>query len=182
MKLREAKSNREQPVEDTYFARIVAITNLGIQPAFEYQGQMTKPTAKMEVTYELVTSSMADGRPFWVSEELPMSKASKNLAQRYAAYGVSMDSDVDALINRPVMVSVKHNKNGYAKIANVAGAPGGVPVAELRNPTYIFDPWDENCDVDKFESFPEFKQNNIKRALDYKDSALFKKLAMDDDY
>lgn len=181
MKLKDQKSTREQPAEDNYLARIVAITNLGTQPGFEYQGQLTKPAAKMEVTYELVSSNMSDGRPFWVSEELPVSKGSKKLQQRYLAYGVSMDSDVDALINKPVMVTVRHSEKGYANVGNVAGVPGGIPVPELRNPSYLFDPWDESCDVNKFESFPEFKQSNIKRAIDYKDSELFKKLAMESD-
>lgn len=182
MKLKESTSNREQPAEDTYMARVVALTNLGTQPPFEYQGQMTDPQDKMEVTYELVTTSMKDGRPFWVSEELPISKRSKKLAQRYSAYKVDMDADVEEILNRPVMLTIKHSEKGYANVQNVAGVPSGLPVDELRNPTSFFDPWDSKVDVAVFDSFPEFKRNKILAAMNYKESELFKKISMGEEY
>lgn len=182
MKLSKSKSStREQPAEDNYFARIVSVTNLGVQPGFLYMGEMTRPSHKMEVTYELVTTQMSDGRPFWVSEELPASASSKKAAQRFQAYGIPIDSDLHDLLGKPVMVTVVHSEKGYANVRNVAGVPGGISVPDLRNPSFLFDPWGNDLDVDKFNAFPEFKRERIQSATNFEESKLFKTLVLEEE-
>jgi len=177
MKPRSSLKQKEQPNAGTHLARVVNITRLGLQPGFQWQGEMTEDSYKIEITYELVSENMKDGRPFWVSEEVTDTDNEKGkLYSRAMAFGVPIN-DVSAFINRPCMVSVKHNEKGYAKVQNVAGVPNGIPVAELRNPSSVFDIYSETTDVDLFHSFPEFKRNKITSALDFKETALYRVLA-----
>lgn len=179
MKPRSSLKQKEQPSAGTHLARIVAIARLGLQPGFVWQGEMTEDAYKIEITYELVNENMKDGRPFWVSEEVTDTDNEKGkLYQRCMAAGVGIDN-LDVLIGRPCMVSVKHNDKGYAKVQNVAGVPNGIPVPELRNPTSLFDIYSSTPDVDMFNSFPEFKRNKITSALDFKETTLFKCIAED---
>lgn len=181
MKPRSSSKNKEQPADDNYFARVVQITRLGLQPGFVWEGEDVEPEYKIELTYELVTTDMADGRPFWVSEEVTDKDSPKsNLYQRVVAANGNIE-DITSIINKPVMITTKQNAKGYAKVKNVAGVPSGIPIPELRNPTSIFDIYSENPDVDAFNLFPEFKRNKITQALDFKTTALCRALAASDD-
>lgn len=170
---------REQPKEGPHLARIVSLTNLGHQPGFTYQGQEIKSSDKIEITYELVNHLMTDGRPFWVSESISNSRNEKGtLYVRTKATGVSFDC-LDELINKPVMVTVKHNDKGYASIAGqagVSGIPEGMVVSELQNKSYVFDPFDKNVDIDLFNSFSDFKKKKIMDALNFPESELAARL------
>ncbi len=179
MKVRSSNTVKEQPGQGNYIARVVALSNLGLQPGFQWQGEEVEPAYKIEITYELVTENMSDGRPFWVSEEVTNTDNEKGkLYQRCMAAGVNV-SDVEALINKPVLVNVKVNEKGYAKVGNVAGVPTGMPAPELRNNTQVFDIYDENPDLDKFNAFPEFKRSKFTKALDFKTTKLYLALAED---
>lgn len=177
MKARSGSKPKEQPANGNHFARIVSIAKLGQQPGFVWQGEMTEPTYKIEITYELVNENMKDGRPFWVSEEVTDTDNEKGkLYQRALAANASLDN-LDSLINRSVMVSLKSNEKGYAKILNVAGVPNGIVVSPLRNDTSIFDIYSDPADLDSFQSFSEFKRNKITSSLDFPKTALYKALA-----
>lgn len=178
MKTPKATSNKEYPKTDNYLARVVGITDMGIQPGFEWKGEMTKPAAKVELTYELVTTEMSDGRPFWVSESGTYSTASKWLQQRCLATGVSIE-DISPMIGKPVMLNVATNDKGYPKVTNVAGVPAGIPVPELRNPTQLFDLNDP--DLSLWEKFPDFKKDKIREATNFKQTKLAELLHLDDD-
>lgn len=181
MKPRSSLKNKENPADDNYFARIVSVTRLGLQPGFTWEGEDIEPEYKIEITYELVTTQMADGRPFHVSEEVNDKDSPKgNLYQRIIAANADLN-DITSLINRPVMVTTKQNAKGYAKIKNVAGIPSGIPIPELRNPTSAFDIYSEEPDVDAFNAMSEFKRNKITQALDFKTTPLFRAIASQSD-
>ena len=181
MKVRSQQSMREQPVKDNYLARVVALYNLGYQPGFQWQGEEVEPSYKFEITYELVTSEMKDGRPFWVSEEVTNTDNEKGkLYQRCMATNVNI-KNVEELIGKPVMVTVDHNNKGYAKIKNVAGVPNGIPVPELRNPSKLFDVYAEVPDMETWESLSDFTKGKIMKALDFKTTTLSKMVDGDDD-
>lgn len=179
MKPIESKSQREQPNDDNYFSRIVAVDNIGTQPPFLYQGEMTRPDPRWEITYELVTSDMSDGRPFWLSEEVSSKNGSKKLASRYMAAGVKEGADASELINKPVMLASKKDLKGYARVASIAGVPSGIKVPELRNPTHIFDMFDDNLDMDVYNAFSDFKKSKFAKAIDFNGSALARAIAED---
>jgi len=180
MKVRSQQTQREQPPTGTHLARIIGLSNIGLQPGFTWQNEEVEPAYKFEVTYELVSENMTDGRPFWVSEELTNTDNEKGkLYQRCMAAGVNV-KDVTSLINKPVMVSLKVTEKGYAKVNNVAGVPNGIPVPELRNPTQVFDMYSESPDLNTWESFSDFKKSKFTKALDFKTTVLSKMVDGDD--
>lgn len=177
MKIRSGAKAKEQPNEGTHLARVVGLCNLGLQPGFMYGGEMTEDAYKIEITYELVATDMKDGRPFHVSEDVTNTDNEKGkLLQRCMSTGVSINA-VQAMITKPCMVSLKHNEKGYAKINNVAGVPAGIPVPELRNTPVYFDIYADEADVETFNSFSDFKKSKFTKALDYKETALYKAVA-----
>jgi len=177
MKIRSSAKAKEQPSAGTHLARVVSLCNLGLQPGFLYQQEMTEDAYKIEITYELVNENMKDGRPFWVSEEVTNTDNEKGkLLQRCLACNISIDN-INDILDKTCMVSLKHNDKGYAKINNVAGVPAGIPVPALRNPTVLFDIYSDTPDLDVFRSFTDFKKGKFTSALDFNETKLAQELA-----
>jgi hypothetical protein len=183
MKIREqAKAARPQPKIGTHLARVLSVVDLGLRPEWVYLGDTKPAEYQLEITYELVNNLMEDGRPFVVSEQMAnkVSKDSKsdkitNLTRRLKAFNISVDSPVNEWLGKPCMVTLVANKKNpqYVKIdgqSGVAPIPEGMPVKALTNEAFVFDL--ETPDVDKFFSFPEFKQTMIKANLEFEGSAL----------
>lgn len=176
------QSTREQPKAGTYAARLVGLTDLGHQPGFEYKGKEVASAYKIEFTYELVDTAMEDGRPFWVNEEVAVNDfegdgiTSTMMARVRALDKENLTKDgkeLEKMLGLPCMVTLVINDNGYPKIkgqAAVSGVPVGMPLTELKNPTFSFDLDSPNLEL--FNGFPEFKQNKIKGALNFDGSAL----------
>lgn len=171
----------DQPTVGTKMARLVGLVDLGHQPGFEYQGDQIKSQYKITFTYELPGSKTEDDRPHWVSEDVNVSDyvgdgiVSKMMKRVFALDPTGEISNggknLQALIGMPCMVTVKHNKNGYAQVSDVSGAPEGIPIPELANDPQLFNM--DDPDMDLFNKFPEFVQNKIKSALDLQDTKLY---------
>ena len=181
MKARNTSKPVEQPELGTHMARLVGVVDMGHQPGFEYQGKEVQSSYKVRLTYDLVNSEMADGRPHWVSEEVTNSDNEKStLSLRVRTLRGSFDN-LFSMINAPCMVTLVENKNGYVKIdgqGGVGGVPAGIEVPELRNDPMTFET--DNPDMDVFEKLPEFIQNRIKENLDYTGSELERKVLADE--
>lgn len=173
----------DQPKPGTYLARLVGITDLGHQPAFQFEGGVADAAFKLTFTYELPNSKMKEtGRPHWVSEDMKNSDfydKKKGIAATLMKRVYAMDPDgsltkdgqnLEPLINKPCFVEIGLNDKGYVKVKNVTGAPEGIPVPELANDPFIFS-FDEP-NVETFRRFPEFVQNKIKSALNLPGSNL----------
>jgi len=175
MKFQEQESTaRENPRVGTHVARLVSIIDLGVRAPFMYEGKETKPTHKFDFTYELVNSIMEDGRPHFVSEEVPNklttpeAKKQSKLTMRVQ----SLQGDLDnpkSLLGKPCMVEVAI-KNEWPRITNVSGMPEGMPVKELQNSVTFFDL--EAPDLTIFDSIPEYKQKRVKANVNYNGSKL----------
>ena len=177
-------SKSEQAPEGTHMARLVGLVDMGHQPGYEWQGKKLESKYKVLFLYELVDTAMEDGRPFWVDESVNVSdfepkkgqkKVASTMMQRVRTLdgydGVSQNGqDLTGLVNLPCMVQVEHNEKGYATIKQVSGVPAGIQVSPLQNTPIIFNMDEE--DVDTFLKLPEFRQENIKRALDFEGSAI----------
>lgn len=192
LKARQAKSGeRDYPVAAPHLARVVGITDLGHQPGYEYRGNKIESSWKIEITYELVNSLMKDGRPHWVSEDIKSNNYEKNgkmsnLMARIRAIDPNNDSrdgdDLLQLLGKPCMVTVTHNEEGFPKIKGqgaVSGVPLGMDIKELYNEPFAFDM--DNPDMHLWDSFPEFKKEKIKSALNFTDTELLKVLAKEDE-
>jgi hypothetical protein len=173
MKAKKSTSNVSQPDFGTHMARPVGIVDLGHQPGFEWNGKEIKSAYKLRLTYELPNSTMEDGRPHWVHEDVTNSDNEKStLAARVRSLGGDF-SNLTGMLGNPCMVTLVEGKNGYAKIdgqGGVGGVPAGMPVPELVNDTFTLDL--ENPDLDVYESLPEFIQERIKENLDFENSKL----------
>lgn len=173
MKARNTSKPVSQPDVGTHMARLVGIVDLGHQPGFEWQGKEVASAYKLRMTYELVNSEMEDGRPHWVHEDVTNSDNEKStLAARVRTMKGSF-SNLTAMLGSPCMVTLVEGKNGYVKIdgqGGVGGVPSGIPVAELRNPTFSFSL--DAPDLEVYETLPEFIQNRIKENLDFSGSKL----------
>ena len=189
-----AKSNKsggslDHPDAGTHMARLVGITDQGHQPGFEYQGNEIESAFKVEFTYELVNSLMADGRPHWVSEQVKVNDfvpkkpggIISTMMARVAALTPSTPTNTNLLdlLDKPCMVTVVMNAGGYPKVsgqAAVTGIPVGMDIPGLQNDTFSFDMDEPNMDL--WATFPEFKQDRIKEAINFEETELFKQIAL----
>jgi len=185
-------SNREYPEAGTYTARLVGLTDLGHQDGFVYQGKEIESSWKVEFTYELVDTKMEDGRPFWVNEEVSVNDfegegITSTMMARVRTLDKANESDngkdLTKLLDKPCMVTVIINDNGYPKLkgqAAVSGVPVGLPITELRNDIFSFDM--DNPNMDLYAKFPEFKQTKLKTSLNFDETELAKQLAETGEY
>ena len=161
--------------------RTQGLCNLGHQPGFTWAGGEADSAYKLELTYELVNLKMKDDRPFWVSEEITNTDNERGkLLGRCNAAGISI-KNLDAFLDKPVMVTIEHNAKGYSKVVSVTGVPAGVDIGNLVNPTNMFDIYDEHVDLEAFGNMPEFKQEKFRNALDFDETPLAKALRVEDE-
>jgi len=183
VKSNNSHSNKQKdiPEKGSHLARVVALVDLGHQPAWEYNGETIKDSNKITFTYELVASEMEDGRPHWVSEDLNVSDyesteggISSTMMKRVRSIDVdniTQDGvDLTKLINLPCLVTITYNKKGYPKVGNVTPVPAGMEVQELRNTPYVFNLDDPDMNI--WDTFPQFVKDKIMRAINFPESSL----------
>jgi hypothetical protein len=184
--------SKEQPEVTTHMARLVGLTTLGHQPGYTHNGNEIESSWKIEFTYELPNSIMKDGRPHWVSEEVKINDfEGKGITSTMMARVRTMDpanesndgQDLTKLLGKPCMVTLSEGTNGFVKMkgqAAVGGIPLGLEVPPLVNDPFVFDM--DEPDMERYESFPPFKQEKIKRALNLEETELYRQLQMDEDF
>ena len=159
--------NREQAPFDTHLARIVGITNLGHQPAFDWGGGVSEDKWKIELTFELVDTAMKDGRPFHVSKEYNNTDNEKGTLYGIAqAIGQDIHK-IEEWLDTPCMVQFGPNQNGKPNVLSVTGVPGSIPVASLQNEPKLFDMCAEPADLDGWAGLHKWRQDKIKKALNF---------------
>jgi len=178
MKIRS--SIKEQPPKGIHTARVIGLCDLGHQPGFVWAGGEAESAYKLEITYELVTTKMKDGRPFIISEQVTNTDNERGtLSQRLSSIGIDF-ANIKDIIGSAAMVTVDHNAKGYAKVSQVSGVPQGMDIPEAFNPSTLFDIYDEAPDLDVFYSFSDFKQGKFRSALDFDETVLAKSLSVEE--
>ena len=176
-----SKEKAEQPTAGPRLARLVGVAELGIQPGFEYQGDMKPATTQEEWIYELKgpTDKMEDGRPFWVSEGIKVSNYepkdggfSSKMMTRVRALeqgGVNTNNGENtlSLLGEVCMVETGLTSSGWAKLKAVTPAPAGLPVDALENEPVVFD-WD-NPEKAVWDRLGGLTKRKIQEALDYEE-------------
>jgi hypothetical protein len=189
----EKKRGRVQPNLEPggYPARVVQIIDLGLQPQRPYQGKDKPPAHEIMLTYELVDEFMLDendkplkDKPRWVSETLPFYGLQADKAKSTLRYNAldpvgAHDGNFAALINSPCTVTIVNNKNGDKVYDNVGAVSTMRPreaanCPDLVNPPKVFDL--DAPDMEVFNSLPEWLRDKIKGNLNFKGSALERKL------
>lgn len=179
-------AKKDVPTEGTKIARLVGLIDLGHQPGFEYQGEMTKSNYKITFTYELTGSLMEDGRPHWVSEDVNVSDyvgdgITSKMMKRVGAldpYGTisNKGKELAKLVGLPCMVSLRLNAKGYPTIKDVVPAPEGIPVPELKNGPQLFNM--DAPDMDMYAKFSDFVKGKLNASLDLQETQLYKELLL----
>lgn len=182
------KKTLDVPEKGTHMARLVGLTDLGHQPAWEYNGEEVKDSFQVTFTYELPNSKMADGRPHWVSEDVNVNDfegdgISSKMMKRVRAIDTQNKTedgkDLTKMIGEPCMLSLDINAKGYPKVKDATEIMLGMDVPELENPTFVFDM--DSPDMDKWNDFPEFTQKKIMNAMNFPDSMLGKLVGNSED-
>ena len=192
-------SKMEAPQLDpgAYPARVVQVIFLGTQEQRPYNGQQKPPVDEVRITYELSTEFMTDedgniieDKPRWFSETIPFYSLAADLAKstkRYKAIDPKdeCDGDFSKLLGKACQVFLavnagkgKHVGKTFTNIGDVTAAINvpGYDQPQLKNDPFYFDPQDEECSVEDFNSLPEWLQETIQKALDYTGSPLARKL------
>lgn len=174
---------QDNPKKGAHYARVVGIADLGIQPEFEWQGKINEAAPKVEVTFELPNSLMADGRPHWVSKQYKVNFNISDSDPNFTAgmmkfvFAVNPEEDIldTEILNRtltlPCQLQINHNRKGYAVVDAVSGVPHGTPVPGLVNPSFIFD-WDTATKADFDAIRSPMTRKRIQEADNYPTSAL----------
>jgi hypothetical protein len=175
-----------------YPARLVQLIDLGLQAQKPYQGKDKPPAQKIMLTYELVDEFMRDeeggdilDKPRWISETLPFYGLFADKAkstQRYLAFDPKQEweGEFAKAIGMPINVAVVNNMKGEKVYDNVATISAMRPrdaqqCPELVNPTKVFDL--DTPDLEVFNSFPKWIQEEIQGNLNYAGSPLEQLLA-----
>jgi len=161
----------------TYPARCISIIDLGTQRG-EYQG---KPTVRRQVmlVWELPTETVEtkDGeKPMTVSKFYTVSLSEKsNLRPDLEAWRGRAFTDEELLgfdlnnvLDKPCMVSVKHNEKGRARVSSVAKLVKGMSVPDAVHKPFIFSL--DNFDGTVFQAISPGIQKIIAQSDEYKAS------------
>lgn len=174
-----------------YPARIAQVIDLGMQAQRAFEGKVKKPANEIMVTYELGTEFMQDeegndleDKPRWISERFPLYSLASERAKstvRYKALDPSLtcDGDWSLLVGKPCLVGIVNNvskANGktYNNVGSISQPIKGMVTPELVNEPKVFSL--DEPDLAVFYDLPEWIQDIIRGGLDFKGSALDKKL------
>jgi len=174
-------SQAEQPSSQPHLSRVVRIINLGLQPGFQWEGEEIEAEYKIDFTFEILDENMRDGRPFWVSKEVNNKDSDKgNLFQYVTAAGATCSS-VEQALTKPVSVTPRLKKSGWATVDSVSGLPMSLAnaVPELVNEPIFFDFTEDEPDMDTWYKLDERTQEKIMKALDFNEFPIAAKLAVE---
>lgn len=177
-----------EPMEPgSYPARLVGVTDLGLQPQ-QFKGEKKKPAYEVALTYEFVDEFMKDedgkdrkDKPRWLTEMFPLYSLESERAkstQRIQALDPNneKDGDLSLMLETPVTVIVVHSrpKNGriYENIDSIAPMreKDAAKCDPLVNETFCFDL--SKPDLDQFEKLPNFLKKKITDNLEFAGSEL----------
>ena len=179
---KSGKKNIERMEDGAYPARIVKITDLGIQES-EYEGVM-KQQHKVFIDFEFPTEMIVIGeeeKPRWLGKEYVVSTHEKAAMTALMSAAdpkgevTAKGRNLKGLIGLPVMVTVGTTSGGKAKVAAVGRLMKGLSVPELVNPSVFFDL--DGKDVEQFEKFPQWIKDKITSGIDFDDTPFAKALA-----
>jgi hypothetical protein len=177
--MKARSSSVEVPTAQPHLSRIVRIVNLGLQPGFEWAGEVIEPDYKIEFTFEVCDENMRDGRPFFVSKEVNNKDSDKaTLYLWMTAVGESCNN-IDKSLGKAVMMTPKIKKSGWPTVETVAGLPAVMQssVAELVNEPVFFDFTEDEPDMETWDKLYDKEKDKIMKALDFQEYPIYARLA-----
>ena len=158
-----------------------------MEPPFK-EGDKPKKRTTVNITFELPTEKMEDGRPLSISrtytQSLFESSALRKDLVSWRGKNFTPDEeagfDISNLLGKNALIEVAHTANGKAKIGGIFKPDGGVQETPTHNELVAFD-MDAYCDefngnssektkamCDIFDTLPEWQQRDIEDSFEYK--------------
>ena len=158
-----------------------------MEPPFK-EGDKPKKRTTVNITFELPTEKMEDGRPLSISrtytQSLFESSALRKDLVSWRGKNFTPDEeagfDISNLLGKNALIEVAHTANGKAKIGGIFKPDGGVQETPTHNELVAFD-MDVYCDefngnssektkamCDIFDTLPEWQQRDIEDSFEYK--------------
>jgi len=182
IKAKVKESNREKVPSGTHIARCYSMIHVGTV-TWEYQGEV-KETDKVRLAFEIPAEMRefkpGEMEPMVISKEYTLSMHEKaNLRKDLESWrgktfteAEARDFDILNLIGVSCSLGVIHkeSKNGksYADISSLSGVPKGVKSEKGINEIFILD-YNENWDLEKFETLPDFIKDYMKMTPEYEE-------------
>lgn len=175
------QQQRVLPPEGTHMARCIGLIHVGTVPV-EWNNQ-TKMLDKIRLTFELPEElhEFKEGdreKLFTISREFTLSLGDKsNLypiiegIEGYIPEEVRSSYDVETLIGKECLVSIKHKKTGkgstYASLESTSSLMKGQKCPKAFNPYKVltYEKWDQEY----FDKLPDFIKDSMKTSTQYKE-------------
>ena len=153
-----------------------------------YKDNPPKKRTTVQITFELPTEKMDDGRPLSISrtytQSLFESSALRKDLVSWRGKNFTPDEeagfDISNLLGKNALIEVAHTENGKAKIAGIFKPDGGVQETPTHNELTAFD-MDVFCNefngnsndetkamCDIFDTLPEWQQKDIEDSFELK--------------
>ena len=154
--------------EGTHLARCYRFIDLGTQ----HNEKWDTLQRKVQISWELPTELMEDGRPFIVAAQYTASLSEKAYLRRdlEAWRGRKFTDEERAgfeladVLGAPCMLNIVHNDD-YANVQGIVALPKGMECPELVNKIQRFDI--ETPDMELFETFSDKMKEKIKKAPEW---------------
>lgn len=143
------KKDFELPPEGVERAVCIAIYDLGSHMNKGFEGKAPSLERKVRLTWELVDTTMKDGKPFVIGEKYTMSLGEKanlrKLLKQWRSKDISEAEqkrfDIECMLGCGCQISIAHNPGKgdkanriYANLASIMPLPRGLPVPSPVNP------------------------------------------------
>lgn len=161
--------------EGNHIANCYRIIDLGTQTGM-WNGQPTKPKHKINITWELPSEPMEDGKPFSITKRYTVSlhenaelrKDLESWRGRKFNDEELAGFDLSNVLGKACMLNVAHLIEGdktYSNVVSIAPLPKGFSAASLVNPIVNFDLGNFNRAL--FDSLSDGIKNVIAKSSEY---------------
>jgi len=163
----------EKAPEGTHVARCYRFIDLGTQ----FNEKWNTHQRKVQISWELPTELMEDGRPFMVSAQYTASLSEKAYLRRdlESWRGRKFTDEeragfeLDTVLGAPCMLNVVHNTTDgttYTNVQGIVAMPKGMECPELVNKIEKFNI--EDPDMELFDTFTDKMKEKIKKAPEWR--------------
>jgi hypothetical protein len=164
----------EQPPAGNHIARCIRVVDLGTQKT-EWKGKQ-KLVRKMFIGWELLGTTMEDGRPFITTQRYTASLGDKAKlrADLESWRGMAFTPqqlegfDLKNILGKPCMVNLVPSDDGkYMNVKAITPLPSGITAPAAENEAYLFSL--DEFDATVFAKLSERVQETIKASPEYQE-------------
>jgi hypothetical protein len=166
------QKERELPKAGPHNAVCISLIDFGTQPG---SAQFPDEKRIINIGYQLIGQKTSDGKAMCVYRQFTFSSHPKSKLMGYVMPWLGLTEkdlanfDMDDLLGKPALVTVKIAKTAtgqYANIDNISGLPGKTKLKATEPLVSLYlDP--AEFDKDVFDDLPEWMRNKIATSPEY---------------